>query len=118
LSYKAIKAIYAHRNIHRIIPFFVIIAAVALVYFFPQDDTRTLLIFAVLLIVFIIYKYDIRLFVLFSVVLLATGGVFMAAGSNEVTSRVAIISYWLLVFAVIGIVIDSLRKRQRVKQEN
>jgi len=109
---------YAVKYIQSVVPFFVIIGAVALVYFFPQDDTKTLLIFAVLLIVFIIYKYEMRLFVLFSVGLLTIDGVFMTVGLNEVTSRVALISYWLLVFGVMGIVIDLLRKNHSAIQEN
>lgn len=112
------KAIYADKNILRTIPFVVVIAVVALVYFFPQDDLRTLLIFVALLIVFFIYKFDMRILVLVSLTLLVLGGILTARGLNDATSRVALISYWLLVTGVIGIVIDLFRKKIRVKQEN
>lgn len=112
------KAIYADKNILRIIPFVLVIAIVALVYFFPQDDLRTLLVFLSLLIVFFIYKFDMRILVFVSLTLLVIGAILIARGLDDLTSRVAEISYWLLVTGVIGIVIDLFRKKIRVKQEN
>ena len=111
------KTLYADKSIRRIIPFAVVFAAVVLVYFFPQDDTRTLLIFVALLLVFFIYKFDMRIFVFFAIGLLIIGAFLTARGSDEPTSHLALISFWLLVTGIIGIVIDLFRNVLRDKQE-
>jgi len=109
------KTLYADKSIRKTIPFAVVFAAVVLVYFFPQDDIRTLLIFVALLLVFLIYKFDMRIFIFFAISVLITGAILTVLGSDEPTSRVALISFWLLVTGITGIAIDLFK---RVLQDN
>jgi undecaprenyl pyrophosphate phosphatase UppP len=104
-----------NRDIPRVIPFIITLAAILLAYIMPQDDLITLLIFAVLLLAFSICKFDSRIPIIYAIILLLIAAVLTSQKADDSVKKLALISYWLLVVGVITILIDFYRKTKSVQ---
>jgi undecaprenyl pyrophosphate phosphatase UppP len=103
------------RDIPRVIPFIITLAAILLAYFMPQDDLIALLIFAVLLLAFSICKFDSRIPIIYAIILLAIAAVLTSQKADDFVKELALISFWLLVVGIITILIDFYRKTKAVQ---
>ncbi|HXW12315.1 MAG TPA: hypothetical protein VD694_06100 [Nitrososphaeraceae archaeon] len=105
----------SNRDIPRVIPFVITLAAIILAYIIPQDDLIALLIFAVLLLAFYICKFDSRIPIIYAIILLLIAAVLTSQKADDSAKRLALISYSLLVVGVMAVLIDFYRKKKPVQ---
>lgn len=91
------------------------LAVLVLAYFVPQDDLKTLLLFAFLFIAFSIYKFDSRIPIIYAILLLLIAGVLTSLNAVDSVNRLAVLSYWFLVVGIICILVDLCRKTKPVQ---
>jgi undecaprenyl pyrophosphate phosphatase UppP len=106
---------FLSRDIPRVIPFVITLAAILLAYIMPQDDLISLLIFAVLLLAFSICNFDSRIPIIYAIILLVITGVLTSQKADDSVKKLALISYWLLVVGIVTILIDFYRKTKSVQ---
>ena len=95
----------------KIIPFALPLAILIVVYFLPQDDVKTLLLFGFLVLAFFIYKFDARIHIGLAIILLIFSAILTAVNLDDQVNRLSELAYWFLVVGIIGIMLDMSRKR-------
>jgi undecaprenyl pyrophosphate phosphatase UppP len=105
----------SNKDILRVIPFIITLAALLLAYFMPQDDLKSLLILVALILAFSIRKFDSRIPIIYAIVLLLIAGVLTSQKADDSVKKLALISYWLLVVGIIAVLIDFYRKTTPVQ---
>jgi hypothetical protein len=103
------------RDIPRAIPFIITLAALILAYIMLHDDFITLLIFTVLLLAFSIFKFDSRIPIIYAIILLVIAAILTSQKADDAVKILALLSYWLLVVGIIGVLIDFYRKTKSVQ---
>jgi hypothetical protein len=100
---------------YRVIPFTITFAVILLVYFFPHDELKTLMVFIVLLLAFSVCKFDARILIGSAILLLIIQGVLTSQNEDVSVELLAVISYWLLGVGIICIIVDLFRKKGPVQ---
>ena len=103
------------RDIPRVIPYIITLAALLLVCIMSQDDLITLLIFTVLLFAFTIFKFDSRIPIVYAIILLLVSAVLTFLNVDDSVKRLTLISYWLLVVGIIALLVDLYRKTKPIQ---
>jgi hypothetical protein len=103
------------RDIPRVIPYIITLAALLLAYAISQDDLITLLIFTVLLFAFVIFKFDSRIPIVYAIILLVVSAVLTSLNVDDYVKSLTLISYWLLVVGIIAVLVDLYRKTKPVQ---
>lgn len=103
------------RDIPRVIPYIITLAALLLAYVMSQDDLITLLIFTVLLFAFSIFKFDSRIPIVYAIILLLVSAVLTFLNVDDSVKILTLISYWLLVVGIISLLVDLYRKTKPIQ---
>ena len=81
------------------------------VYFLPQDDVKTLLLFGLLVFAFYMYRFDPRIHIGIAISLLIFSAILTALSWDNQVNRLSELAYWFLVVGIIGIIVDVSRNR-------
>lgn len=100
-----------------VLPIVITFAIVIIAYFFTWVDYVTLSIFSLLIFVFSMFKFDPRVLIGYAILLLLiTGTLTYFNAADDSIEQAAVISYWLLVSAIVYSIIELYRKRKNTQE--
>jgi hypothetical protein len=103
--------------LRNVLPIVITFAVVIIAYFFTWVDYVTLSIFSLLIFVFCMFKFDPRVLIGYAILLLLiTGTLTYLEAADYSIEQGAVISYWLLVSAIVYSIIELYRKRKNTQE--
>ena len=95
------------------IPFILIAASIFISYFFFQkSEIITFMIFIILVPIFVVFKFDGRISLGYTVLLLIFVGILVFMKEQDIVDQLAIYSYWLLVVGISCLLIALFREKK------
>jgi hypothetical protein len=103
--------------LRNVLPIVITFAVVIIAYFFTWVDYVTLSIFSLLIFVFSMFKFDPRVLIGYAILLLLiTGTLTYLKAADYSIEQGAVISYWLLISAIVYSIIELYRKRKNTQE--
>jgi len=91
------------------------LVVVLLAYSLLHEDLELLLIFTSFVVVYSILKFDPRIPIGYAILLFIIQAVFTTLNNEASVKLLAVLSFWLLVAGIVGMIIDLFRKKQTIQ---